>query len=66
MAAGVPAELLLLRSELSAATLAAALQAIDAPHVQERAREIGERARAEGGVTQAADEIERQLSRAAR
>ncbi|WP_437809354.1 glycosyltransferase [Sorangium sp. So ce1078] len=57
---------LLMRSELSAATLAAAIQKVDAPDVRERAREIGERARAEGGVTLAAGEIEWQLSRAAR
>lgn len=56
---------LLMRDELRADTLAAALAKVSAPEVRERARALGERARAEGGVTLAADEIERRLKEAA-
>lgn len=52
---------MLARSALRVDSLAAALQEIDQPRVRERAREIGQHAKAEGGVTQAADEIERRL-----
>jgi len=56
---------LLARSKLSAASLAQALREVDQPPVREQARQMGERARAEGGVTRAADEIERRLTEAA-
>jgi sterol 3beta-glucosyltransferase len=56
---------LLARSELSAGSLAEALQEVGQPQVRERSREMGQRAKAEGGVRRAADEIERRLREAA-
>lgn len=55
---------MLARGELSASSLAQALREVSQPHVRERARQLGQRAKAEGGVTQAADEIERRLEEA--
>jgi sterol 3beta-glucosyltransferase len=57
---------MLARNQLSASSLADALREVTQPHVRERAREVGQRAQAEGGVTRAADEIERRLREAAR
>ncbi|UQA59110.1 glycosyltransferase [Polyangium aurulentum] len=56
---------LLVRRELSAERLARALQWIDHPHIRERARALGERARTDRGEAHAADEIERRLQEAA-
>jgi UDP:flavonoid glycosyltransferase YjiC (YdhE family) len=57
---------MLARSELSVDSLVAALQEVSQPRVRERAREMGHHTKGEGGVTQAADEIERCLRQAAR
>jgi sterol 3beta-glucosyltransferase len=57
---------MLARQALSADTLAAALHEVDPPRVRERARELGQRAKGEGGVTRAAEDIERSLRQAAR
>jgi sterol 3beta-glucosyltransferase len=57
---------LLVRRELTAQSLARALRSIDHPHIRERARALGERARREGGEAHAADEIEQRLREAVR
>jgi sterol 3beta-glucosyltransferase len=56
---------MLARSALSADSLAEALREVGQPQVREQARALGQRAKAEGGVTRAADEIERRLREAA-
>jgi sterol 3beta-glucosyltransferase len=53
------------RRELSAQALREAIDAAERPGVRERAKAAGERARAEGGVKQAADILEQRLREAA-
>jgi UDP:flavonoid glycosyltransferase YjiC (YdhE family) len=55
---------LLMRRDLRAEPLAGALEKVGAPAVRDRAAKLGARARAEGGVTLAADAIERSLKEA--
>jgi sterol 3beta-glucosyltransferase len=55
---------MLSRRELRVDSLVAALREAGQPRARERARALGERARREGGVSQAADEIERRLREA--
>ncbi|HLM73212.1 MAG TPA: nucleotide disphospho-sugar-binding domain-containing protein, partial [Polyangiaceae bacterium] len=55
---------LLMRRDLRAETLAGAIEKVGAPAVRERAAKLGARARAEGGVTMAADAIEVRLKEA--
>jgi sterol 3beta-glucosyltransferase len=55
---------LLMRRDLRAETLAGAIEKVGAPAVRERAAKLGARARAEGGVTLAADAIEVRLKEA--
>jgi sterol 3beta-glucosyltransferase len=55
----------LAKREMEVERLAAALREVDQPEIRERAGDLGVRARADGGVRQAADEIERLLWEAA-
>jgi len=55
---------MLSRRELRVDSLVAALREANQPRARERARALGERARREGGVSQAADEIELRLREA--
>jgi sterol 3beta-glucosyltransferase len=53
------------RTELTAEGLASALRTVEQPVVQKRARALGKKTQSDGGVQQAADDIERQLKQAA-
>jgi UDP:flavonoid glycosyltransferase YjiC (YdhE family) len=55
---------LLMRRDLRAEALAGAIEKVGARSVRDRAAKLGARARAEGGVTLAADAIERRLNEA--